>query len=273
MNNRYSFPPRDLDRMSTGELREQFLLEGLFAPGEIRLNHTGLDRLVAGGITPRSELALTGSSQLRSRFFHERRESGIINIGDPGEVIVDGVTLGLNHMECAYIGMGAEHVSFRSCTGAQAMFYVLSCPAHRQYPTCRASVDEAESTSFGSRAAASSRKIFRYIHERGIESCQLVMGFTTLEPGNVWNTWPPHTHERRSEVYLYLNLGENVVMHFMGDAEHSRHLVVRDREAVLSPPWSMHCGAGTSAYSFIWGMAGENKSFDDMDPIDIGSLR
>ena len=259
--------------MTTRDLREQFLLEGLFVPGEIRLVHTDLDRLIVGGIMPESEIELTASSELRAQFFHQRRESGVINIGDPGEVLVDGERLQVNHMECVYIGMGAERVSFRSCSGGRAVFYLLSCPAHRQYPTARAGLDDAEVAEIGDAKNASRRKIFRYIHENGIESCQLVMGFTALSPGSVWNTFPPHTHERRSEIYLYFDLGENVVMHFMGEAVESRHLVVRDRQAVLSPPWSMHCGAGTASYRFIWGMAGENQSFEDMDAIETSLLR
>ncbi len=259
--------------MTTGELREQFLLEDLFAPGEIRLVSTALDRLIVGGIVPEGEIELTASSELRAPFFHHRRESGVINIGDPGEVIVDGERLQVNSMECVYIGRGAEHVSFRNCNGGTASFYLLSCPAHRKYPTTRAGIHDAEVAEIGSAKHSSCRKIFRYIHENGIQSCQLVMGFTVLSPGSVWNTWPPHTHERRSEIYLYCDLGENVVMHFMGQAEESRHLVVRDRQAVISPSWSMHCGSGTGPYRFIWGMAGENQSFEDMDAIHLGSLK
>lgn len=265
--------PAEIQTLTTGELREQFLIEDLFVPGEIQLIQTGLDRLIAGGVMPEPEIELSGSSDLRTEFFHERRETGVINIGDPGEVIVDGVHLQTNRMECVYIGMGTEQVSFRSCPGGRAIFYILSCPAHRKYPTVRAGVADAEVAEIGEARKSSSRKIFRYIHENGIESCQLVMGFTVLSPGSVWNTWPPHTHQRRSEVYLYLDLGENVVMHFMGEAERSRHLVVRDRQAVLSPSWSMHCGAGTGSYRFIWGMAGENQSFEDMDAINTADLK
>jgi 4-deoxy-L-threo-5-hexosulose-uronate ketol-isomerase len=259
--------------MTTGELREQFLLSDLFAPGEIRLIHTGLDRLIAGGIMPEPEIPLDSTDELRARFFHERRESGAINIGDPGEVIVDGQHLQVNRMECVYIGRGAEKVTFRSCHGGRSVFYLLSCPAHRRYPAQRAGINAAEVSAIGAAANSSCRKIHRYIHQNGIESCQLVMGFTELGSGSVWNTWPPHTHERRSEIYLYLDLGENVVMHFLGEPENSRHLVVRDRQAVLSPPWSIHCGAGTGAYKFIWGMAGENQSFEDMDAADPRKLK
>ena len=267
------YPPRPVDirQMTTDQLRQQFLLQDLFAPGEIRLVHSGLDRMIVGGAMPHSELHLAASSDLRAKFFHERRETGVINIGEPGAVVVDGQHLHLNRMECVYIGMGAEQVSFRS-PGGGSIFYLLSCPAHRKYPTRRAGVSEAEAAQIGKAENASCRKIYRYIHQNGIESCQLVMGFTVLSPGSVWNTWPPHTHERRSEVYLYTELGDNVVVHLMGEPEHSRHLVVRDRQAVLSPPWSMHCGAGTGSYRFIWGMAGENQSFEDMDAANLAKL-
>ena len=254
--------------MSTQELREHFLLGDLFAPGEIRLVHTGLDRMIAGGIMPDAALPLDPPPDLRARFFHERRESGVMNIGDPGEVIVDGRHFSVGPLECVYIGRGAENILFRSLHGGQAAFYLLSCPAHRTYPVQRVGIAEAEVVQIGNAANASCRKVHRYIHQNGVESCQLVMGFTVLAPGSVWNTWPPHTHNRRSEIYLYLDLGDNLVLHLLGEPEQSRHLVVRDREAVLSPPWSMHCGAGTAAYKFIWGMAGENQQYDDMDAAD-----
>jgi len=273
MKKRYPPLPSGIQRMTTDELREQFLVDDLFAPGEIRLVHTGLERMIAGGVMPDGELHLKADDDLRATSFHERRESGVINIGEPGVVIVDGEQFKLNGMECLYIGMGAKDVSFRSASNTGAVFYLLSCPAHRKYPTQRLSVQQAEVSQIGKRENASCRKIHRYIHENGIQSCQLVMGFTVLAPGNVWNTWPPHTHDRRSEVYLYTGLGDNFVMHLMGEPENSRHLVVRDRQAVLSPPWSMHCGAGTGSYCFIWGMAGENQSFEDMDPADLERLK
>jgi 4-deoxy-L-threo-5-hexosulose-uronate ketol-isomerase len=269
----YTPHPADVQRMTTHDLREQFLLSELFVPGEIRLVHSGLDRLIVGGIMPGTEIPLTSCDELRARFFHERRESGIINIGDPGAVVVDGQELPVDRMECVYIGQGAESVSFRSCAGGRSAFYLLSCPAHRSYPTRKAGLEDAEVSQVGAAGNASCRRIHRYIHQHGIESCQLVMGFTGLSPGSVWNTWPPHTHERRAEIYLYLDLGRNLVMHFMGEPENSRHLVVRDREAVLSPPWSIHCGAGTGSYSFIWGMAGENQSFEDMDATNLQTLK
>ena len=259
--------------MSTHELRDNFVLADLFAPGEIRLVHTGLDRMVAGGIMPDGELALEAPADFRARHFHERRESGVMNIGDPGEVVVDGRHLSVGRMECVYIGRGAESVAFRSSPGGEAAFYLLSCPAHRNYPVQRLGVADAEVVQIGSAANSSCRKVHRYIHQNGVQSCQLVMGFTALAPGSVWNTWPPHTHNRRSEVYLYLDLGDNLLMHFLGEPEQSRHVVVRDREAVLSPPWSMHCGAGTGSYKFIWGMAGENQSYDDMDAADPQSIK
>lgn len=257
--------------MNTSELRQHFLLEDLFIAGEVCLVHTGLERLIAGSIVPHESLSLPNPAALRSGFFHERRESGILNVGDLGTVVADGVSLPLANMECAYIGRGVRDVTFHNGPSGQAEFYLLSCPAHHDYPTCSASVADAASESIGAADRASCRTIYRYIHEGGIRSCQLAMGFTALRSGSVWNTWPPHTHERRSEVYLYLTGGRSVV-HLLGEPEQSRHLVVSDKQAVLSPPWSIHCGAGESAYQFIWGMAGENQSFEDMDPVPPASL-
>ena len=259
--------------MSTEELRRHFLMKDLFAPGELRLEQTGLDRLIAGGAMPEPCLELGAPEALRARFFHERRESGLINIGDAGIVVVDDVEFRVGSLECLYIGMGARAVSFRSVGNGQAVFYLLTCPAHRAYPTRRAGRQDAQVAAVGNGEGASARRIFRYIHEEGIESCQLAMGYTELDSGSVWNTWPPHTHARRSEVYLYFGLGEDALMHFLGKPGETRHLAVRDREAVLSPPWSIHCGVGTGPYRFVWGMAGENKTFEDMDGVGVGELR
>ena len=268
-------PPRpaEAERMSTDELRAHFLVGDLFAPGELRLVDTGLDRLIAGGAMPAPELRMAESEYLHTGFFHERRETGVINIGDPGQVLVDGEIYPVGTLECLYVGMGAKSVTLANGDAGQSVYYLLSCPAHREYPTRRARASDADSSSIGDAANASSRKIFRFIHDGGIESCQLVMGYTELACGSVWNTWPPHTHARRSEVYLYFGLGENPLLHLMGEPERTRHIVVRDREAILSPPWSIHCGAGGAPYSFIWGMAGENKTFSDMDAVDLRALK
>jgi 4-deoxy-L-threo-5-hexosulose-uronate ketol-isomerase len=273
MKNIYPPGPNEIDGMTSGQLRESFLVQDLFAPGEARLVNTGLDRIIVGGIAPDREIVLPSGAELHARFFHERRESGIINIGDPGEVTVDGNTFALARMQCVYVGMGAREISFRSGDTGQAAFYFVSSPAHHPYPTRRATIDDTEGSEIGNAITSSRRTIHRCIHQDGIRSCQLVMGWTHLKAGSVWNTWPPHTHDRRSEVYLYTELGDNVLMHFMGVPERTRHLVVRDRQAVLSPPWSIHCGAGTVPYAFIWAMAGENQAYADMDPVDPERLR
>jgi 4-deoxy-L-threo-5-hexosulose-uronate ketol-isomerase len=257
--NRRSLPgPNETAGLSSGELRRNFLVENLFAPCEARLVHTGMDRLVVGGVMPEEEIRLESDPQPGSRFFLERRELGIINVGEAGMVSAGGEVYEMRRLDCLYIGMGEEQVSFRSCPEGRAAFYLLSAPAHRTHPTRKAGPEDATVHDIGSAESSSRRRLVQYIHEGGIESCQLVMGYTRLEPGSVWNTWPPHTHSRRSEVYFYFDAGENLVMHLMGEPERTRHLLVRDREAVLSPPWSIHCGAaaGAGGYSFIWGMAG-----------------
>lgn len=272
MRTRFYAPPRDIDRLSTIELREQFLLESLFLPGDMRLFPTALDRLAVGAVMPRSKSEIHASSGT-SAVFGTRREIGVINIGDPGEIEVDGDSYVIGHLDCVYIGSGYREIAFRGHPTGQPAFYLLSCPAHHAYPTRIATRKEALTSEIGDPLKGTHRKIYRYIHEQGIQSCQLVMGFTELQPGSVWNTWPPHTHVRRSEIYLYFDLGSETVMHFLGEESSTRHLVVRDRQAVLSPPWSIHSGVGTGTYRFIWGMAGENQVFEDMDPIDLTKLQ
>lgn len=260
--------PAEFERLSTAELRRQFLLDGLFEPGRINLIATGLDRLIAGGILPAPELRLEAGPELRAEYFNQRRETGVINIGAPGEIIVDGHTYAVGPRECMYIGMGARDIRFRSGHGENAVYYLLSCPAHREFPTRLVTRNDATIVETGAALNASRRRIIRFIHEGGVQSCQLVMGCTELMEGSVWNTWPAHTHQRRSEIYLYFDLNGGLVTHFLGEPAETRHVVVRDRQAVLSPPWSIHSGVGMAAYRFIWGMAGENRTFEDMDPID-----
>jgi 4-deoxy-L-threo-5-hexosulose-uronate ketol-isomerase len=260
--------PSEFARLNTQEIRRDFLIDGLFEPGRIHLAATGLDRLIAGGIVPETELALEAAPELRARHFHERRETGIINIGSPGRVVVDGSEYVLGTRECLYIGMGARETHFASFPGAQAAYYLLSCPAHRSFPTRLVTQADAAIVEIGDKRTASRRRIVRYIHEHGVQSCQLVMGYTELAEGSVWNTWPTHTHARRSEVYLYFDCNGGMITHLLGIPTETRHVIVRDREAVLSPSWSIHTGVGTCSYRFVWGMAGENRTFDDMDPID-----
>lgn len=255
--------------MTTTEIRRDFLIGGLFQPGRIEMAYTDLDRLIVGGVMPATRLALPAYPELRSAYFTETREMGVINLGDAGEIEVGGRTFPMGHLDCLYVGAGERDVVFTSSPAGQAAYYLLSAPAHRKLPTVKATATDAVVMELGLAERASRRKLVRYIHEDGIESCQLVMGYTSLEAGSVWNTWPPHTHLRRSEVYLYFGMNGETAMHFLGEPEASRHVVVREREAVLSPPWSIHTGVGTGAYSFVWGMAGENRSFDDMDPVDL----
>jgi 4-deoxy-L-threo-5-hexosulose-uronate ketol-isomerase len=255
--------------MTTGQIRARLLIDGLFTPGAIEMVYTDLDRLIAGGIMPGDQIALPAFEELGSSYFTERREIGIINIGDAGEVRAGGISYPLGHLDCLYIGVGEPDISFRNAGGGQAAFYLLSAPAHRKFPTCAAGIAQASVQEIGTAAHASRRKLVRYIHEEGIQSCQLVMGYTAMEEGSVWNTWPPHTHARRSEIYLYFGLGENHVIHLAGEPAQTRHVVVREKQAVASPPWSVHTGAGTGPYSFVWGMAGENRAFADMDAVAL----
>jgi 4-deoxy-L-threo-5-hexosulose-uronate ketol-isomerase len=262
--------------LNTEELRAAFLVESLFAPGKIEWVYTDADRAIVGSAVPtRAPLALAADAELRAAYFCERRELGILNIGGTGTVDVDGKPFTLSKLACLYVGRGAHQVSFASRDAAKpAAFYLLSYPAHAQYPTRVARVKDATPVELGTVADANRRTIHKYIHGDGIKSCQLVMGFTRLEAGAVWNTMPPHTHTRRSEIYLYFDLGpQRRVMHFMGGPQQTRHLVVADRQAVISPSWSIHCGCGTGAYTFCWGMGGENQTFDDMDPAPVQQLR
>jgi 4-deoxy-L-threo-5-hexosulose-uronate ketol-isomerase len=261
--------------MTTAELRRHFLLS-LFTPGEIELVYTDVDRAVIGSAVPiKKPLALATGPELRADYFLERRELGVLNVGGPGKIVVDGAPYAMAPRDGLYIGMGAREVTFESESGAEpAAYYLLSYPAHRNYPTAHAKVSEAEAVKLGGQAGCNQRTIYKYIHPRGIRSCQLVMGWTELEEGSAWNTMPCHTHERRSEVYLYFGLApDSRVIHLMGLPSETRHLVVANRQAAVSPSWSIHCGAGTGAYSFCWGMGGENQAFEDMDPVAISDLQ
>ena len=263
-------------RMSTDELRSAFLIADLFQPGRLGLHYWETDRTVIGGAMPTQEpLALAAGNELKAAFFCERRELGVINVGGPGDVEVDGQRYTLGQLDCLYIGRGARDVRFSSKhPTAPAAFYLLSYPAHTSYPTTLARHDDAQGNALGAVESANERVLYKFIHPGGIKSCQLVMGVTLLKSGSIWNTMPPHTHARRSEVYLYFDLAaDSAVFHFMGRPDETRHLVVRDRQAVLSPPWSIHSGAGTDRYGFIWGMGGENQDFADMDPAPLAQLR
>jgi 4-deoxy-L-threo-5-hexosulose-uronate ketol-isomerase len=266
--------PQDVVLMHTEQLRDTFLLTELFGVGELRGVFTALDRLVVGGAMPIAPLELPNHPKTGRAFFLERRELGAINIGGPGVVHVDGKSFPIERLDCVYVPMGTRSVVFESANAKEpAQFYFLSCPAHATHPVATMKEKDATAAALGTQANANRRTIHRYIHEGGIPSCQLVMGFTELAEGSVWNSFPPHTHDRRAEVYLYFDLGESILLHLMGEPTQTRHLFVHNQQAVLSPPWSIHCGCGSANYRFIWGMAGENQRFDDMDGAGPTDLR
>ena len=261
--------------MTARELRDSYLLDALDVPGEIRLAYMEIDRAVVGMASPlNSALALPCDPELRAKYFLERRELGALNIGGAGTIVVDGKAFELNHLDCLYIGRGSQDVELTSADATHpAIFYLLSYPAHADYPVTLVRKEEANPTQLGSGDNANLRTVCKYIHLQGARSCQLVMGVTHLSNGSVWNTMPPHTHMRRSEIYMYFNVGENDrVFHFMGVPDETRHIVLGNRDIAVSPPWSIHSGAGTHAYSFCWGMGGENQDYADMDALDVGDL-
>lgn len=259
--------------MHPQQLRETFLVGDLFVPGQVRGVFTDLDRFVVGGVVPLSPLELPNHKETGRAFFLERREMGAINLGGPGKVVADGKSFEVGRLDFVYLPMGTKSVVFESADlGNPAKFYFLSCPAHAAFAAAVMKQQEAAQVALGSQLGANQRTIYKFIHSGGIQSCQLVMGFTELAPGSVWNTFPPHTHNRRTEVYFYFDLGDNVVVHLMGEPGATRHLFVQNEQAVLSPAWSIHAGCGTGSYRFVWGMAGENQTFEDMDgakPCDL----
>jgi 4-deoxy-L-threo-5-hexosulose-uronate ketol-isomerase len=267
--------PSEVARMTTSELRDTFQVQSLFAPGELRGVFTDLDRLVVGGVVPlESPVVLPNSKETGRATFLERRELGAINLGGPGVLHVDGKTFSPDRLDCVYVPMGSKEVTFESQDpGQPARFYFLSCPAHTAHPAAMIKPKDASPVAAGAPATANQRTICKLIHQGGIQSCQLVMGFTDLAEGSVWNSFPPHTHWRRTEIYLYFDLGDKVLAHFLGEPRETRHLFVHNEEAVLSPAWSIHCGCGTGNYKFVWGMAGENQTFDDMDAVKPIELR
>ena len=267
--------PQEVARMTTDELRESFLVSEIHQAGGFHGLFTDLDRFVAASAMPlNAPVELKNHKETGRAYFLERRELGAINTGGPGEVTVDGTTFHVDHLACIYIGMGSEKVTFESNDLKNpAKFFILSCPAHASFPTTVATMDEATTVPLGSQATANQRVIRQYIHENGIKSCQLVMGYTELAEGSVWNTFPPHTHNRRTEIYHYFDMEDRVLAHFMGEPTATRHLFLKDGDTVLSPSWSIHSGCGQGSYKFIWGMAGENQTFTDMDGIPPVDLR
>ncbi|MFR9728930.1 5-dehydro-4-deoxy-D-glucuronate isomerase [Saccharopolyspora sp. MS10] len=273
MENRHATHPAQVPGFDTEQLRAHYLVPDLFVPGEIRTAHSHQDRVVLGGASPApgQELHLVAEPALRAEFFCQRRELGVIALGEPGVLTADGVEHRLEHRDCAYLGLGTREVSFR---GDGTRFYLVSTPAHAPHPTRIARHAETEPARLGATATANVRELRKYVHPDGITSDQLVLGVTELAEGSVWNTMPPHTHDRRTECYLYFDLPpEHRVVHLLGEPERTRHLLVADGQAVISPSWSIHSGAGTHRYGFVWAMAGENQSFDDMDHVAVADLR
>jgi len=280
MELRTASSPRDVKHYTTERLREEFLIQNLFEADKINLVYSHIDRIITGAATPVKPLTLTAGDELRAEYFLQRREMGVINIGGEGTITIDGKKYELGYKDGMYIGMGSKDIVFESKDAAKpAKFYLNSAPAHKTYPTVLIKLEgEAEEgvvvikdcnkVELGSLEESNHRVINKYILPGQVESCQLVMGMTALKPGSVWNTMPCHTHDRRMEVYLYFEMPEDAfVMHYMGEPTETRHIVMRNEEAVISPSWSIHAGSGSRAYTFIWGMVGENQAFDDMDGV------
>lgn len=286
MELRTAVSPRDVKHYTTERLREEFLISNLFPADEIRLVYSHIDRIITGGIMPvQKTLVLTAGEELRAQYFLERREMGVINIGGTGIITIDGKEYTVAHKEGMYIGMGAKDISFSSVdVESPAKFYMNSAPAHASYPTVLIRregtseegvviIKDENKVELGSLEDSNHRTICKYILPGQVESCQLEMGMTSLEPGSVWNTMPCHTHDRRMEVYMYFEMPEDAfVMHYMGEPTETRHIVVRNEQAVISPSWSIHSGSGSRNYTFIWGMVGENQDFDDMDHVAMKDL-
>ncbi len=276
MTVRYANHPEDSKSYDTQKLRDQYLFEPVFVEDEINLVYSHQDRIIAGGAKPvKEELALEGADTLRAAHFLERREMGVINIGGPGYVLIDGKRFEMNHYDGLYVGMGTKDVVFGSKNVKEpAKFYLASAPAHHSYATVEIPLSKANKVKLGDPATLNSRTINQYVHPNVCASCQLSMGLTILNPGNVWNTMPCHTHERRMEVYFYFGMDKDtLVFHLMGTPNETRHIVVRNEQAVISPAWSIHAGMGTAAYTFIWAMCGENQVFTDMDEVPMGDLK
>ncbi len=280
MDIRYSCNQRDFKRYTTEETRAEFLIERLFVPDEVTAVYSHVDRMVTLGVMPVSDTlpidkGIDVWKNFGTHYFLERRECGMFNVGGAGSVTVDGETYDLGYKDCLYITKGAREVTFSSDHPAQpAKFYIVSAPAHTSYETRLIRIADAAKKPCGSAETSNKRVINQFIHPDVLKTCQLSMGMTVLEPGSVWNTMPAHTHERRMEVYFYFEVPEDqVVFHFMGEGDQTRHIVMQNEQAVISPSWSIHAGAGTSNYTFIWAMGGENQAFDDMDGIATTDLR
>jgi 4-deoxy-L-threo-5-hexosulose-uronate ketol-isomerase len=273
---RQAIHPDHAGKMGTDELRKNYLVEKVFQPGEIRFTYSHYDRILFGGIVPtKAPLSLDKSPVLATEYFLQRREFGLINLGGNGIAEIDGTSYELAPRDGLYIGMGAKTVTFKSVSPDDpAKLYCVSTTAHQGYPTVHIPFEKAQEVHLGTKAESNTRTIHQYVHPKVLQSCQLAMGMTILEPENVWNTMPCHTHDRRMEVYFYFNMpAEGVVFHLMGQPEETRHVVMRNEQAIISPNWSIHSGVGTANYTFIWAMAGENQEFTDMDPVAMQTLK
>ena len=272
----YAHHPEDFKKYGTEKIREQFMMESVFNADQVELTYSHVDRIIYGGAMPvEKALTLDAGKELAAEYFLERREMGVINIGGPGKITLDKEVYELGNKDGIYIGRGTKEIVFESEDAAHpAKFYINSCPAHKKYPTVKVGLDQAIARPLGQDSSMNKRTIHQLIHPDVLESCQLSMGVTVLEEGSGWNTMPCHTHERRMEVYLYFDMEEDTrVFHLMGQPDETRHVVMKNEQAVLSPSWSIHSGTGTSNYTFIWGMCGENLDFDDMDHVPMKDLR
>lgn len=272
---RHASHPEDAKHYTTEQLRREHLIAKIFEADESLLTYSFYDRIIAGGVMPvRTKVELTGGKELASDFFLQRRELGTINVGGEGRVTVDGEIYTLGHRDGLYVGMGAKEIAFDSADLKNpAKFYINSATAHKPYPNRKISIGEANPRPLGTAEQCNKRTIYQYLHPQVMETCQLCMGLTQLENGSNWNSMPPHTHARRMEVYFYFDLDDAIVFHIMGEPQETRHVVMHNEQAVISPSWSIHTGVGTRSYAFIWGMAGENQDFDDMDNINPMDLR
>ncbi len=280
MDIRYSANQKDFKRYTTEEVRKEFLIENLYVPDAVVSVYSHVDRMVTLGCMPVKETVSIDKGidvwkNFGTKFFLERREIGIFNIGGAGKIVADGTEYRLGYQDCLYITMGTKEVLFSSDSASQpAKFYMVSAPAHKPCKTTFISIADAAKRPCGASETANKRIINQFIHPDVLETCQLCMGMTVLEPGSVWNTMPSHTHERRMEIYMYFGIPENnVVFHMMGEGKETRHIVMQNEQAVISPSWSIHSGCGTASYTFIWAMGGENKEFDDMDTLKTVELR
>lgn len=280
MDIRYSANQRDFKRYTTDETRKEFLIENLYAANEVIAVYSHVDRMVTMGCMPTTEIVSIDKGidiwkNFGTSYFLERREVGIFNIGGPGEIVADGERFSMGYKDCLYITKGTREVTFQSGDAQKpAKFYMVSAPAHKSCKTTFISIDQAAKKPLGAMETSNKRVINQFIHPDVLETCQLSMGMTVLDPGSVWNTMPAHTHERRMEVYMYFEIpADNVVFHMMGEENETRHIVMLNQQAVISPSWSIHAGAGTSNYTFIWAMGGENQAFDDMDVISTTKLK